>query len=74
LNLILGTFNLLPVPPLDGASGVAVFLPVRAALRLMEFFQSPGMALAGLLLAWYGYGYIFRLAFPIAVHLLFLRI
>src|SRR5271163_860943 len=27
LNLILGTFNLLPVPPLDGSTGIALFLP-----------------------------------------------
>jgi Zn-dependent protease len=74
LNLILGTFNLLPVPPLDGASGIAIFLTKQAALRLVEFFHSPGMALGGLLLAWYGYGYIFRVAFPFAVHILFLRI
>ena len=73
LNLILGTFNLLPVPPLDGASGVAVFLPERAAERLLEFFHSPGMALGGLIVAWYGYGYVFRLAFPVALHYLFLH-
>ena len=74
LNLILGTFNLLPVPPLDGASGVALFLPERAAMRLLDFFRSPGMALVGLFLAWYLYGHLFRLAFPVAVHLLFLHI
>ncbi len=72
LNLILGTFNLLPVPPLDGASGIAVFLPERAAGRLQEFFRSSGLALAGLLLAWVAYGYVFRVAFPLAVHVLFL--
>jgi Zn-dependent protease len=74
LNLILGSFNLLPVPPLDGASGVAVFLPEAAAVRLLEFFHSSGMALAGLIVAWYGYGYVFRLVYPLAVHLLFLHV
>ena len=74
LNLILGTFNLLPVPPLDGASGMAVLLPKQAAARVLEFFHSSGMALFGLLLAWYGYGYVFRFVFPLAVRILFLRI
>lgn len=31
LNLLLGFFNLLPVPPLDGSRVVAAFLPARAA-------------------------------------------
>ncbi len=34
VNLILGTFNLLPIPPLDGAKVLAGFLPDRAAITL----------------------------------------
>jgi Zn-dependent protease len=26
LNLLLGTFNLLPVPPLDGSAGIMLFM------------------------------------------------
>jgi Zn-dependent protease len=74
LNLILMTFNLLPVPPLDGSTGIALFLPEQAALRLMDFFQGSGMGLLGILLAWVVYGYIFRWLAPIAVRLLFLNI
>jgi Zn-dependent protease len=73
LNLILGTFNLLPVPPLDGSTGIAVFLPERAALRLMEFYQESGMGLVGLIVAWAVYGYVFRFVVPFALALLFLR-
>ncbi len=37
INLALGVFNLLPIPPLDGSNIVAGLLPVRAALRYMAF-------------------------------------
>jgi Zn-dependent protease len=35
INLALGIFNLLPVPPLDGSNIVAGFLPPLAAMRYM---------------------------------------
>src|SRR5437016_7045642 len=31
LNLLLGIFNLLPVPPLDGSAGIMVFMPNETA-------------------------------------------
>jgi Zn-dependent protease len=73
LNLILMTFNLLPVPPLDGSTGIAVFLPEKTAVRLMDFFQESGMGFLGIVLAWVVYGYVFRWLWPIAVHVLFLN-
>src|ERR1700733_12769062 len=36
LNLLLGTFNLLPVPPLDGSSAVTLLMPERTALGYMH--------------------------------------
>lgn len=36
LNLLLGIFNLLPIPPLDGFSALALFLPEQAALKLFD--------------------------------------
>jgi len=36
VNLILGAFNLLPIPPLDGSNVVAYFLPPRAAYKYMS--------------------------------------
>ena len=56
LNLILMTFNLLPVPPLDGSTGLAVFLPEETALRVMDFYSQSGMAFIGIVIAWIGYG------------------
>ncbi|GAB1410904.1 site-2 protease family protein [Desulfovibrionales bacterium] len=37
INAILGTFNLLPIPPLDGSKILACLLPPPLARRFMEF-------------------------------------
>ncbi|HPD07082.1 MAG TPA: site-2 protease family protein [Candidatus Bipolaricaulis sp.] len=39
LSLVLGLFNLLPVPPLDGSKVLAYFLPVRWRLALLRWEQ-----------------------------------
>jgi Zn-dependent protease len=74
LNLILGTFNLLPVPPLDGSTGISLLLPEQAAVRLMDFYRASGLAFAGILIAWIAYKYVFAWVAPMAVHLLFLHL
>ncbi len=71
LNLILMTFNLLPVPPLDGSTGIALLLPERTAVRLLDFYRSSQMALMGLVLAWVAYNRLFGWLVPKAVGLLF---
>ena len=48
LNLLLGTFNLLPVPPLDGNTGITLFMSERAALRFLQWTRSQGFGMAGL--------------------------
>lgn len=52
LNVILFVFNLLPLPPLDGASAFTLFLPARAASRVRHFVSMPGMSFVGILAAW----------------------
>jgi Zn-dependent protease len=52
LNALLGTFNLLPLPPLDGASAVVILLPERLADRFRHAMRSPQFSLFGLLIAW----------------------
>jgi Zn-dependent protease len=39
LNIILGTFNLIPIPPLDGSKILLSFAPTEWAYRLLRFEQ-----------------------------------
>jgi Zn-dependent protease len=52
LNVLLCAFNLIPLPPLDGASVIGLFIPESAALRMRELSHTPMFQLAGLLIAW----------------------
>jgi len=67
LNLLLGTFNLLPVPPLDGHSGITLLMNQRMALRFLDFAQAQGFAFLGLLVAWVVYQKAFVYIFSIAL-------
>lgn len=58
LNALLGTFNLMPLPPLDGAA-VAHAFGGSGVRRLMGVLESMPMAgLLGLLIAWQLFGLI----------------
>ncbi len=51
LNLMLGVFNLLPFPPLDGISVVAgIAPPIRALYHRLR--AAPALGMVGLLVAW----------------------
>jgi Zn-dependent protease len=52
LNVLLCAFNLIPLPPLDGASIITVALPPSAAAALREWMHTPMFQIAGLLIAW----------------------
>jgi Zn-dependent protease len=52
LNVFIGLFNLLPLPPLDGFSVVSIFLPEEHASRWRGLQSNPMMSMAGLLIAW----------------------
>jgi Zn-dependent protease len=60
LNLLLGTFNLLPVPPLDGSTGIMVFMSENTAQSYLDKIRGSNYALAGLLVALY----VFREIYP----------
>jgi Zn-dependent protease len=61
LNLLLGTFNLLPVPPLDGSTGIMLAMPDGLALRYLEWVRrSASFALIGLVIAWQLFDRIFQ--------------
>jgi Zn-dependent protease len=52
MNVFLAAFNLLPVPPLDGAAVFTIALPERLALQLRSFYASSMTSLLGMLVAW----------------------
>jgi Zn-dependent protease len=72
LNLILFVFNLIPVPPLDGASVIGLFVSEQTARKLQEWMAQPVVALAGLLLAWFLMRRIFGPVLRAAIDLLYL--
>ena len=49
LNLLLGTFNLLPVPPLDGSTAVMLFMTENRAQKYLDWIRGSSYAMAGLL-------------------------
>ncbi len=72
LNLLLGTFNLLPVPPLDGYAGIMVAMPEGLAQRYIAWVQhSANFALLGLIIAWTMFDRIFQPVFVFALHALY---
>lgn len=60
LNLLLGTFNLLPVPPLDGSTGIMVFMSESRAQKYLDWIRGSNYAMAGLLVGML----IFREIYP----------
>lgn len=71
LNLLLGTFNLLPVPPLDGNTGITLLMGERAAQKFLDWTQGRGFGLFGLLLAWLLFGKIFDYILTLALNVLY---
>jgi Zn-dependent protease len=53
LNILLGFFNLIPFPPLDGYGVLGLFTTNSGALRLQQLrMQMGGFAFLGLVIAW----------------------
>jgi Zn-dependent protease len=52
LNVLLCAFNLIPLPPLDGASVIGLFVPESVAFKLRELSHTPWFPMIGLLVAW----------------------
>ncbi|HKS80562.1 MAG TPA: site-2 protease family protein [Candidatus Acidoferrales bacterium] len=71
LNLLLGTFNLIPVPPLDGNTGITLFMSEEKALRFMDWTHRQGLGFAGILLAWFLYDKMFEFIFRISLAALY---
>lgn len=59
LNLLLFTFNLIPLPPLDGSKLPLFFLRGTTANSYQEFLQNPSLAFVTMFVAFRGFGPIF---------------
>jgi Zn-dependent protease len=59
LNLLLGTFNLLPVPPLDGSTAIMLFMGETRSQRYLDWLRGNSYAMVGLLLAIVAFRYIY---------------
>jgi Zn-dependent protease len=72
LNLLLGFFNLLPIPPLDGFGAMGLLLSEDAAGRFQQFgMQLRGFSMIGLMVAWRVFDPLFDPIFSIAIKALY---
>ena len=71
LNLILLTFNLIPLPPLDGSNVLVFFLSEQAADRYESFLSQPTYRLLGLVIAWQLFDPVFSVVHLLALNALY---
>ncbi len=71
LNILLGAFNLIPLPPLDGAAVITMAMPYRIALRYLALAYNRMFAILGLVVAWYFFDPVFRPVFNSAIRALY---
>jgi Zn-dependent protease len=70
LNLLLGTFNLLPVTPLDGSTVILLFMSEKTAHRYLDWIRGNSWAMAGLLVGILLFRYIYGPIYIFAYRLL----
>jgi Zn-dependent protease len=72
LNVLLGTFNLIPVPPLDGFNAIPLLLSEEGGRRYLGWADSVrAYSFVGLLLGWFLFGKVFQPIFDMAVQTLY---
>lgn len=72
LNLMLGTFNLLPIPPLDGFSVLGLFTTESMARRLEDLRGTIGaFSLLALMFGWKMFEYLYSPIFHGAITMLY---
>lgn len=72
LNLLLGTFNLLPLAPLDGSTGILIFMSESTAQRYLDWLRESSYARLGLLVGLLAFRYLYGPIESVATNL-FLR-
>ena len=70
LNVILGLFNLVPLPPLDGASVLEGVAPRATAGMYQRLREIPAFDFLGLMIAWRFFPYVSEPALRLASSLL----
>jgi Zn-dependent protease len=73
-NVLLGAFNLIPVPPLDGATAIGLILPESVALAFVNFMRQPGFSLLGLVVAWRAFDYVFPPVYSAALQVFYFSV
>jgi len=72
MNLVLGTLNLIPLPPLDGSAAIPLLLSSERSTRYQQFLWSqPLLGIVGMLAAWRLFDVVYQPVFLFAVGLLF---
>ena len=72
LNLLLGTFNLMPFPPLDGFSVLNIVVPESGAHKLMDLRDSLGpYMMLGMFAAWKVFDFAYQPIFFVALSILY---
>jgi Zn-dependent protease len=69
LNLLLFTFNLLPIPPLDGSGIVPLFLNRDRARKYVEIVHNRSFSWVGIIVAWNVFKYVYH-----PLHLIFVNL
>ncbi len=70
LNLLLGLFNLIPLPPLDGSGVMLGLFPSTIGRFMNAFAGNPMFSMMGLLVAWRLFDFMFPPAFSFMLALL----
>jgi Zn-dependent protease len=70
LNLLLGTFNLLPVPPLDGSTAIMLLMNGGTAQRYLDWLRGSSYARLGLLVGLLAFRYFYGPVESFATNLL----
>ncbi len=71
LNLLLCTFNLMPVPPLDGLNVITLLMGENTAIRFLDWVHGFSLGFAGLIVAWFLFDRLFPVLFRVALTVLY---
>ena len=73
LNMILFTFNILPLPPLDGSAIIPLFVSYESAAKFRYYASQPAFWMIGMMVAWRVFPFVFLFVFAEANRLVFFR-